>query len=1719
MGVPLAERKAANEMQAWENAYVFISSTFNDMHAERDYLVKRVFPELAEWCEARRLRLVDIDLRWGVTEKDSQENKRVVDVCLRNIDRCRPLFLCFLGQRRGWVPKRDDISEATFDAFPKLDSYLGSSVTEMEITHALIDPMLNGSVLELKNRERAFFFLRDPSYLDAIDDQNVRNVYTNEGEANPEVAGSHLEKLKERVRETGRPVFGYAAAWDDAATTPELLAPGKPEGIDRGRLTGFQCDGRELADVIIEQIKGALEELYPGREPEQAATPLQRELDEQARFLQFAQEGFIERTGDFDEVGRFIESEDVRPCAIVAPAGMGKTSHLATLVAKLSMRDDVEVLYRFVGASEGSVSVASLLASMADELATRFGIRNVPQTATALKSEFGDLLSQAADAMRVHDPAKKRLVVIIDAVNQLSTGLKDLIWIPAAFPVNVKFIYSFKVGEDEGDALLSTLIAAGKTEVVHVRPFESTRDRQEMVEQFLSLYLKQLDDDNIGAIVNARGADNPLFLKVLLSELRVFGSHEGLREKIAREFGDSPVSAFASVLKRLESDAVYADVSPQTLTRLVFGFLAHAKNGLSARELAELVFEQGAAASYEAAADAVNRALRQVRPFLANREGRHDFFYESFMFAAHARYGSANADWESAHWHAELARYFSAKPEDDTRRLFELPYQLAHAGKGDELAQLLSSFGFQFFKLGAFGVQALLDDLGLAQLQVAGVSAQNREALALVHNAIEMSADIIAQAPDQLATHEASRLSGFDDPLIQSSLADIDPFLRDRGIAWFKPLRPCMTPPGGNLVRIYEAGMLGASLFRDGKRMLVPLAADGSAKVVELRSGKVLQSLPLSKGLYAHLIEDENAFAVRGQGYLQLVNLDTGEAVRAEGYAGTDGGNPGIAFSGLYVDEDACYREGLESGIRVTDVKTGRLMHQFPSSLGNFCARFDEGAGLLYLTDELGQISVYDPAREFAHVRRYWLDPQGPRDPEGIKKSGLACREFALHPETHVIAAQAQGGFVQVIDLDDGRPLFRQPIGSQQKFALSDDGALLAVGGGAGSFEHVNVFSLETLQLQATIMRNRVGMDFDVPFLFVDGGTRLITATYNGRVELWDTRTGQLVEAFEGSKGGKPALAATDDGLLVFAGETVMVWDRSKKARKAARQDLVNFKLNTHDACALSPDETFLVALDSEGKLTRFDLDGGAMRVLGPAKKAVTFGMLVSADGAHCLTKDYDRFSVYSTETGEWVGEIPVDRTKVDHNVSFALPKEACIGPRGITVAIAHGGNILLADLDQPHDWREIRVFDDDIRLARMFEGGRKLFVRTGSEAKLLDTVSWECVEHSDNWMEMLTRCEGLDNYAQLAGLAAKEAKRWAHVYSQAEGWAEIIRHGDEALWHPGLADRGGHDIEWYELREANTRASICKFVFGQSGLREWHACNGNRFAFCSSFTGMMIFSLENASAACEKARAVAKDQVEGANAQPGINAGESPLRTESELDHLGLVLFKKGDLDGTHESFLVYTELVERFPGNEHHAKNRGIAERTMKRLLDVVGREDDVATAEKWCETYRGLAAAHADDESFATLRNYAEDKLAFTLSHREDIASKERAVKLYEGMVERGYVVERNAENLRIMRAQVAWALRKRGDEAESGVDDLQRAYDLYGKLARQYPDREDYRKAERSAEHKLAFRYIMRGQSGDNDANRRAFELYSDLAVKEPDNEGVAKNLRILKKRLS
>jgi hypothetical protein len=82
---------------------VFISSTFRDMQAERDELAKVIFPELKRFCREREVEFVEVDLRLGVTEEQSQRGE-TLRLCLEEINRCRPYFIGLLGERYGWIP-------------------------------------------------------------------------------------------------------------------------------------------------------------------------------------------------------------------------------------------------------------------------------------------------------------------------------------------------------------------------------------------------------------------------------------------------------------------------------------------------------------------------------------------------------------------------------------------------------------------------------------------------------------------------------------------------------------------------------------------------------------------------------------------------------------------------------------------------------------------------------------------------------------------------------------------------------------------------------------------------------------------------------------------------------------------------------------------------------------------------------------------------------------------------------------------------------------------------------------------------------------------------------------------------------------------------------------------------------------------------------------------------------------------------------------------------------------------------------------------------------------------------------------------------------------------------------------------------------------------------------------------------------------------------------
>lgn len=83
---------------------IFISSTFRDMHGEREELVKRVFPQLQKTFEEREGAWGEVALRWGSNDEQKAEDK-VLPTYLEENKLCRPHFIGILGKRDGWVPE------------------------------------------------------------------------------------------------------------------------------------------------------------------------------------------------------------------------------------------------------------------------------------------------------------------------------------------------------------------------------------------------------------------------------------------------------------------------------------------------------------------------------------------------------------------------------------------------------------------------------------------------------------------------------------------------------------------------------------------------------------------------------------------------------------------------------------------------------------------------------------------------------------------------------------------------------------------------------------------------------------------------------------------------------------------------------------------------------------------------------------------------------------------------------------------------------------------------------------------------------------------------------------------------------------------------------------------------------------------------------------------------------------------------------------------------------------------------------------------------------------------------------------------------------------------------------------------------------------------------------------------------------------------------------
>ena len=622
---------------------VFVSSTFRDLRAEREELVKRIFPQLRKLCEGRGVTWGEVDLRWGITDEQKAEGK-VLPICLVEINRSRPYFIGLLGERYGWVPR--EIDSTLIEREPWLAQHYHRSITELEILHGV----LNNPAMA----EHAFFYFRSPAFIETLpanqqEDlreepiaEEIQRYGREEAERRAEERRHKLAALKQRIRTSDLPVRENYR------------------------------DPAELGRLVLEDLTAVIDRLYP--EGSQL-DPLDREANDHEVFAANRRRVYIGRKEYLERLDMHAAG-DGPPLVVFGDSGLGKSALLANWALQHRAEQPRElVLIHFVGSSRHSADWRAMVRRIMGELRRRFSIeQEVPDRPDELRRTFGVWLRAAAD--------RGRLVLIIDGLNQLEDrdGALELAWLPQEIPSNVRLILSTTPGRPL-DAL-----STRRWPTIEIEPLDSGQRRQ-LIAEFLGRYGKALPEQSLEQIASAGQTGSPLYLSALLDELRLYGEHTTLNERIDYYLSAAtPTDLYDRILERYEQD--YGSDFSGSLGYALSNLWA-ARYGLSEAELFELLGARGdpfpAArwAPFHLAAESL----------LIERSGLIGFSHQYIRDAVQRRYLAGER--ERLQCHQFLGYYFMgeslAAGQFGPRMVEECPWQLRQAQDWKLLASLLST--------------------------------------------------------------------------------------------------------------------------------------------------------------------------------------------------------------------------------------------------------------------------------------------------------------------------------------------------------------------------------------------------------------------------------------------------------------------------------------------------------------------------------------------------------------------------------------------------------------------------------------------------------------------------------------------------------------------------------------------------------------------------------------------------------------------------------------------------------------------------------------------------------------------------------------------------------------------------------------------------------------------------------------------------------------------
>jgi WD40 repeat protein len=932
---------------------LFVSSTFADFAAERDVLQREVFPALDGYCAAKGYQFYPLDLRWGVNE-EAQLDQRTAEICLNEVratkaDYPPPNFLIMIGNRYGFVPlpyaiaqdefeaivawlegrgRQDDVRalgsvyqhdgnhlvprglsdagpddvlngaytlRSRVDELPELRSAEPWAEHEAELRAALqeaADGLLTLGQISAAAHEKYFLSLTDQEIIHGL--PGYRPVVDQVSPSSPVTDGPPaIAVIREIVTDSSivpDHFFGQGPRLDALKDAIRRVVP--EDHIVTARATideNGRLDGRYLADFaarIQDKLKFAIDQHIARVEATERA-PDYALTSERAAHRAFGEQKlkiFVGRERELAATARYLAGADdgQRPLVLHGRSGLGKSALMARAIALAEAPGRAPVVARFIGASAASSNPRALLVSLVEDLAAH-GIVTVSgefeQDAIKFNAQIAALLSS------ITSPA----VVFLDALDQLQKP-HDLGWLPAKLPEALKLVVSVlhDAAYEADSGLYRDLRNRLEPDAfLQIESLGLPQGREILcaLEQQTRHRLQDGQRDYIiGKFEQAEGS--PLYLRTAFEIARSWKSYHNAG---AGRFvlAEGTAGVIAQLIAELSSVQHH---EPELVTRTL-GYLAAAKDGLSAKELTDVlsrdagVMQAISSERFGAQADKLPPSLwvrlnRDLSPFLVEKQIDEQpllqFFHRQVAQVARRQYYEP----VKVLLHAALVTYFeSLAVAQDSRRIYtrrslsELPYQLHHANNSLRLGEILMSPAWMRQKLNACGIRALIGDYKYT----------SGKAPTLVGQVLELVEQALSRDPRQLEAQLVNRLSGafVNDP---TESAALDSLLSEARVLIMPPALiarwPSLAAADGAEVRRFEghAPLNSVAFSPDGRHIV-----SGAGQRMRDGTDNALRLWDLGTGREVHRFEGHgqrvNAVAYCSDG-LQIVSCSADKTVR-----------------------------------------------------------------------------------------------------------------------------------------------------------------------------------------------------------------------------------------------------------------------------------------------------------------------------------------------------------------------------------------------------------------------------------------------------------------------------------------------------------------------------------------------------------------------------------------------------------------------------------------------------------------------------------------------------------------------------------------------------------------------------------------------------------------------------------------------------------------------